>query len=353
MKTTKFFALMLASLAGLCHQTQAYWIGQSYFKPVAFTGLADQPFTTTVNGFDPALGELLGFHMALLVSSTSGGLSVDATNNTGSTANSHLSVRLGAQVDRSGTFVLDAYTFFNQQSPSQQSLPGQTITHTLASAGITNGTVVTNSAILDQFKSAGTISLDLTTRVVSYSDSAGLPVSPTPSGTLNAYAEIQLYYNYVVDKPPTAQTITINSFDTEAYAAYGVYWYEFQYAGGDLTLDTLGSDLDNGNDTKLSLWRADGTLVEENDDAIDFLSRLEFADGYLAHGTYYAAAYGYGGTAGSDNFSINPMGLGYTGGTIQLNITGTAVPEPGVALLLGTGLLATLARSRRRATPSL
>jgi hypothetical protein len=79
-----------------------------------------------------------------------------------------------------------------------------------------------------------------------------------------------------------------------------------------LVIDTIGSDLNNGNDTEIALYSAAANLVALNDDAVPslpggaYLSRLAFgdADGPLPAGDYYLATSAFESDAivGGENF---------------------------------------------------
>jgi Bacterial pre-peptidase C-terminal domain len=154
--------------------------------------------------------------------------------------------------------------------------------------------------------------------------------------------------------PPPSTTVANPSSTSFALSAGQVSWFSFDYTGGDLVLDTLGSSLTTDNDTELALYDAFGILVDTNDD-IDFgggnlLSRLSFANGVLGTGTYYVAVSGWN-TTFSGGFSANSTSS-FTGNAvlnISAGVVAGAAPEPSTLGLIALAALplARLARRRR------
>lgn len=163
---------------------------------------------------------------------------------------------------------------------------------------------------------------------------------------------VRYYYAAFNPTPPGATPIVISSSTTGTLANSEVDWYVFEYGGGELTIDTNGSALMPDNDTIIALYNADGQCIRQDDDSGDgYLSRIHVADGVLSAGTYYIAVAGYGFSTSLGN-DFEAISDSYYTGTYQLNLTGTAVPEPTAAGFALAGLGGLLLNRRRRWTPT-
>src|SRR5690606_22432930 len=183
--------------------------------------------------------------------------------------------------------------------------------------------------------------------VDTYPDGGGLDYDE-PTGSLEAVFIVSLAYRYQTATAPSATPITVGQSVTGNFNGQEVRWYELQHTGGELIIDTLGSNdgPDGTSDTTLGLYSALGDLIDNNDDDPDFenddqyLSRLAFDD--LQAGTYYIAVGLYEVEYGSGNFNADPSSADLEFGSYQLNV----VPEPYAAALCLL-LAAPLARRRR------
>ena len=154
------------------------------------------------------------------------------------------------------------------------------------------------------------------------------------------------------DAPPSTQAMQGGSL-SYTQSAGQVSWFVFDYDGGDLTIDTIGSDVPDPaggtfvNDTELGLYDANGLLVTTDDDGADTgaqgESQIDLFVGDIPAGTYYLAV-GTFNTVFNDNFDVTSDSADT--GTIVVNGISTAVPEPTSLALLGLGGLALIRRRR-------
>ncbi len=143
--------------------------------------------------------------------------------------------------------------------------------------------------------------------------------------------------------PPASTLLTVGGSYSAPLAAGEVQWYSFNFAGGPLVLDTLGSTLTAStfgaeNDTEMGLYNSLGELILSNDDADIvndiFTSELDFPS--LAAGTYYLAVGGFN-LSFADDFDVTSTAI--QSGTIVIN--GLSIPEPAtLSVLAGLGLVA-------------
>jgi hypothetical protein len=114
--------------------------------------------------------------------------------------------------------------------------------------------------------------------------------------------------------PPVAVNATVGGSFTSTLGAGEVEWYKFDYAGGDLVIDTEGSTLSD-NDTELGLYNSAGALVASDDDGGSGFLSLLVAVGLPAD-TYYLAVSGWS-TIHSNRFEANSTST--ITGTVQVN----------------------------------
>ncbi|GEM_PF-1082121 len=174
------------------------------------------------------------------------------------------------------------------------------------------------------------------------------------TGSFASWNNITITLGTDTATPPPATVISTPSSTTGLLGAGEVHWFQFDYTGGALEIDTLGSELAANNDTELALYNAFGGVVALNDD-IDFaggnlLSRLSFADGELDAGTYYVALGGWN-TIFNGGFSASSTSA-FTGSyRLNVNFNSTAaVPEASTSLLMGLGILSLGLVSLRRSS---
>lgn len=129
--------------------------------------------------------------------------------------------------------------------------------------------------------------------------------------------------------PATLATLgTAGGNSSNPLAANAVNWYRVDHTGGNLVLDTYGSNI-TGNDTVLGLFNSAGNVVTSNDSAVGDntitnespFSRIGQTN--LAAGTYYAAVVGHSRTFGS-NFST--LGTSTRTGTTRINVNSPFTP---------------------------
>jgi hypothetical protein len=169
-----------------------------------------------------------------------------------------------------------------------------------------------------------------------------------PGSTAN-WSNITITLSTDVPTPPPATLIFDGSSNVSSLVAGEIQWFKFDYVGGPLVIDTLGSNLSPSNDTEIALYSALGGLIDTNDDIDLFggnlLSELSFADGDLAPGEYYIAV---GAFNSSFSGGFTATSSSSNTGQFLLNINAVAAPEPGTFALLGLGGFCLLAARRRR-----
>jgi hypothetical protein len=143
--------------------------------------------------------------------------------------------------------------------------------------------------------------------------------------------------------PPPSTLLNVGGSYSAPLAAGEVLWYSFNFAGGALSLDTLGSTLTvstfgSVNDTEMGLYNSLGELILSNDDADItngiYTSELNFPS--LPAGTYYLAVGGFN-LNFADEFVVTSTAI--QSGTIVIN--GLSIPEPAtLSVLAGLGLVA-------------
>ena len=344
--------------AGLLPTARAATLTQSFDVPITFTGPpSTQDTAFAVAAFDSNLGTLNSVNVDL--NSSYGTSTLDWTiRNTGTTTVSgsdSYSEGESVSVRRADTGASISVVSGGSSTYSGFSLaPGQqTTVRAFGFGGGGSGSI--SSANRSYFSRAGGGDVDLLLRStganLSLADGLTL-IDQTGEIDTNAYGSITYNYTSFITPPPgDARDIAISSSTRDALADSQVRFYRFDYAGGALTIDTLGSSLASKNDTNIALYNVTGKVVKKNDNisSSNKLSRLTFADGDLANGTYYLGVAGGGSfifpfSSFADGFEASSFSP-YTG-TVQINLTGTPVPEPAsLAAVAAAGLLL---RRRRR-----
>ncbi len=151
---------------------------------------------------------------------------------------------------------------------------------------------------------------------------------------------------------PASTPTVIGSSLTAPLAAGQVLWLQFDYSGGALNIDTLGTTIGGNplqNDTEIALFSVTGGLIINEDD-IDyaggnFLSAISLPDGAIPPGTYWLAVSGFNTVYDQHTPFFASSSSGYSG-TVQVN--GISIPEPACIGLIGLGGLMFLQRRNRR-----
>lgn len=305
-----------------------------------------------IQGHNPALGNLEAISISERFQTTDGSMTWVGWNNSGAAQTNQrtrvqtdmsvvvkeggLSITGGVQWDYSDHFDLGV---------------GQSYPYVL-SAGSGSGSSSGNNMspeLLTAFGGPGPVTLTLETSlsVDTYPEGGELDYDE-PTGSLEAVFTLSMAYRYQTATAPSATPIAAGQSVTGNFNGQAIRWYELQHTGGELIIDTLGSNdgPDGTSDTTLGLYSALGDLIDDNDDDPDFenddqyLSRLTFDD--LQAGTYYIAVGLYEVEYESDNFNADPSSADLEFGSYQLNV----VPEPSAAALCLL-LAAPLARRRR------
>ena len=354
---TPRFSTRPAALAAACAAAcvvllapgaRAATITRTFDVPITFTGptsTRNNPFT--VAGFDPALGTLTGVSVSLNTDYGTSTLDTTIRNDGSSTVSGS-----GAYSESESVRLLRTDTNVSLSSNTGSSsayggfslAPGQQTTiRAFGTGGGGSGGITSANRSYFSRTGGGDVPLAIQSIGTGYSFASGLTVvSQTGQIDTDAYGSITYTYNSSNTTPPaSAKRIAISSSTTDPLAAGQIRFYVFDYAGGALTIDTIGSNLMSSNDTEIGLYSSTGNRVAQNDDATGLgrLSKISYANGALATGTYYLAVGGYDSTFATSGFDASSTSS-YTG-TVQVNLNGTplAVPEPmvagGVAALFG------------------
>ena len=352
----KVSGLMLVVGTSWAGTADAARITNGYSVPVVYTGPSStQTYDFTVPGFNPALGTLSSVSVAL--NNDYGTSTLDwVLTNTGTTTVSGsgaytegqtykiLRSDTGASIS-SGSGSISATNGFSLA-------PGQTTTvHAFGTGGGGSGSV--SSANRAYFSNTGDVNLRVQTTGETLALSSGLSLV-SQSGDVQTTVSGSITYTYASSNttpPASAVPIVISSSTALPLSAGEVKWYKFDYAGGALTIDTLNSMLSPGNDTQIGLYNSVGAVVKLNDDisGSNYLSKISYASGALANGTYYLAVTGYNGTQSSyfgKGFDVSTSSDDNYTGTVVVNLTGTPTPEPATLGLAGVAVVGLLRRKR-------
>jgi len=180
--------------------------------------------------------------------------------------------------------------------------------------------------------------------------------SQTFPGSTAGWSNISVTIDTNLPPPPPSTHVDALSTTTFSLMDGDISWFDLDYVGGELSIDTIGSLLTPDNDTEIALYNSVGRLIDTNDDIDsaggDRLSRLHFAEGDLATGKYYIAVGGFDSTFANNFFATSASG---NTGTLQLNLQGVSaatVPEAGSLSLLvlagGMSLLGAVAVTYQR-----
>ncbi|HEY7089573.1 MAG TPA: choice-of-anchor E domain-containing protein [Tepidisphaeraceae bacterium] len=304
----------------------------------------------TVPGFNAALGTLNAVTVRLGDTMDPGGASYTFRNNTASPFTGTYTESVSVSLRRADTDASIRSVTGSSQSFQFTTQPGAASTFSFSGFG-GEGSGDISSANRAYFSSNNPIALTLRTTGITLSNFGPLTLE-SQSGTSTGSAFADIHYIY---QPPASSgpLIAISSTTTATLGERSVDWYQFDYAGGALTIDTLGTRLFDEfgfeqDDTEMALYSSTGARLQQNDD-IDtaggnFLSRLSFTNGSLAPGRYFLAVGAFNSTFNATNFGASSSS-GLTG-TYQVNLNGTPVPEPTTAML-ATALLAAVCRRRR------
>lgn len=308
----------------------------------------------TVPGFDPSKGTLSGVNINYGIGYGTSTIEYDVKN-TGTTTVSGS----GAYSEGSSSKLVrpdTGVTLFNGGSSSGSATfgfslaPGQTTTVRLQGTGGSVGSSV-SSSLRSYFSRAGDLPLAVVATGETFTVASGLTVLGQ-RGQINTSAGGTIEYTYASNNttpPADAQRIALSSTTDRALTAGGVLWYVFDYAGGAFSIDTLGSAL-SSTDTQIGLFSSTGAVVKLNDDisGANYLSKISYANGALAAGTYYLAVTGYNGFSQSAYFGkgFDVSTANSTTGTVRVNLT--QLPEPATIAVFAAIGFAACRRPRRR-----